>query len=96
MSSKSRRKRGKHSFQAKKRKGRLTPAPIASQAPPAGEIRAPVASPPPASAPPVSAPAARAAPATSGYPYVAGELRRIGILAAIMVAALIILSQVLP
>jgi hypothetical protein len=94
MSSKARRKRGKHSFQAKKRKGRL--APIASQAPPAGEIRAPVASPPPASAPPVSAPAARAAPATSGYPYVAGELRRIGILAAIMVAALIILSQVLP
>ena len=95
MSSKSRRKRGKHSFQDKKRKERLTPAPMSAGAPVAAESRAPEA-PPPASAPPVSAPAPKTEPAASGYPYVAGELRRIGIIAAIMLAVLITLSQVLP
>jgi len=44
----------------------------------------------------VSAPAPKTAPATAGYPYVASELKRIGIIAAIMLAVLITLSQVLP
>jgi hypothetical protein len=98
MPSKSRRKRGKHSFQGKKRKGKLTPAPIATEAPVAGETHmpAPAAPPPVSTPPPVSAPAAKTAPATSGYPYVASELKRIGIIAAIMLAVLITLSQVLP
>jgi hypothetical protein len=95
MPSKSRRKRGKHSFQDKKRKGKLTPAPIATGAPVASETHAPDA-PPPASVPQVSAPAPKTAPATSGYPYVASELKRIGIIAAIMLAVLVTLSQVLP
>ena len=95
MPSKSRRKRGKHSFQVKKRKGKLTPAPIATEAPVAGQTRVPAA-PPPARAPSVSAPAPKTAPATAGYPYVASELKRIGIIAAIMLAVLITLSQVLP
>lgn len=95
MPSKSRRKRGKHSFQGKKRKGKLTPAPIASEAPVASQTHTPAA-PSPVSASPVSAPAPKTVPATSGYPYVASELKRIGIIAAIMLAVLITLSQVLP
>ncbi len=95
MSSKSRRKRGKHSFQDKKRKGKLTSASIATEAHVVTEPHAPATS-PPASAPQVSTPAPKIAPATSEYPYVASELKRIGILAAIMLAVLITLSQVLP
>jgi hypothetical protein len=95
MPSKSRRKRGKHSFQGKKRKGKLTPAAIATGSLVASEIHAPD-TPPPASVPQVSAPAPKTAPATSAYPYVTSELKRIGIIAAIMLAVLITLSQVLP
>jgi hypothetical protein len=95
MPSKSRRKRGKHSFQGKKRKGKLTPAPMATEAPLAGQTNMPAA-PPPVSAPSVSAPVPKTAPAISGYPNVAGELKRIGIIAAIMLVALAILSRVLP
>ncbi|MBN1862282.1 MAG: hypothetical protein JW790_01385 [Dehalococcoidales bacterium] len=95
MSSKSRRKRGKHSFQTKKRKDRLTPTAMATEAPATAQTYT-SDTPPPASTPPVSAPASKAAPAASGYPYVTGELKRIGIIAAIMLAVLVTLSQVLP
>ena len=85
MPSKSRRKRGKRSFQG--RQGRRQ-VPSTSNAPP------PAVTPPsaPEAAPPVSA--VEPAPHAARYPHVTGELKRIGIIAAIMVSVLVILSRV--
>jgi len=54
------------------------------------------ASKPVASAPPVSTPIQKAAPKTARYPYVTAELRRIGILAGITLAILVVLALALP
>lgn len=92
MSSKSRRKRGKH---GKRRKVELTPALTAAEQPVASETRAP-ASPSPVARPAAGVPASVSKPAAVRYPYFAGEMKRIGIIAAIMLTVLVILSRVLP
>jgi hypothetical protein len=45
---------------------------------------------------PVTAPASPAKVRTTLYPYITGELRRIGILAVIILVILIVLALVLP
>lgn len=51
--------------------------------------------PPRLSIPSVSAPTPKAAPTTAQYQYITAELRRIGILAGIVLAILIVLALVL-
>ncbi len=84
MPSKSRRKRGKYSTQSTKKKSRPSrPATVA-------QTHQPVAS------PSVSVPTAPVAkPAAVHYPYIATELRTIGILAGIMLIVLVVLALVL-
>ncbi len=94
MPSKSRRKRGKQSFHGKKRKGKLTPVLKTAEPATASQTGAPAA-PPTVTAPPVSKPVPAPTPAVARYPYVTSELKRIGIIAAIMIAVLVILSRVL-
>ena len=94
MTSKSRHKRGKQSLPSKKKRRK----PIAVFTTAAEEIAPPTITPaasPPPTTPPLAAPKSKPASATANYPYVPGELKRIGIMAAIMLAALIILSRVL-
>ena len=93
MASKSRRKRGKQSFHGKKRKGKLTPVLKTAEPATASQTGAPAA-PPAVTAPPASEPVP-ATPAAARYPYVSSELKRIGIIAAIMIAVLVVLSRVL-
>ena len=97
MSSKSRRKLGKQSFHGKKRKGKLTPA-LKTAEEATTSLSATPASPQTVTTPPVSKPAPPPAttPAVASHPYVSSELKRIGIIAAIMIAVLVILSRVLP
>jgi hypothetical protein len=91
---KSRHGRGKHPHRSKKSKAmrRQAGIPLPSQA----TAVAPKPS-APAEAPPapktVAAPAVVTAPQ---YPYIAGELKRIAILAGIIIVALIVLSIVIP
>jgi hypothetical protein len=95
MSSKSRHKRGKHSFQGKKRKDRRTPVVTATETPVAAQAYTPAAS-SQVVAPSARVPTPTPRPAMVKHPYVASELRRIGITAGIMLAALAILSVALP
>ncbi len=88
MPSKSRRGRGKHSLQSKKRQGDL--AGVAQQRVVTDKLAVPGV---PASSPGVSAPIATLTGAR--YSHVAAELRRIGILAGIMLAILVVLALVL-
>lgn len=94
MPSKSRRKRGKQSFHGKKRKGKLTPVPKTAEQPVATQTGTPGVH-PTVTAPPVSKPVPAPTPTVARYPYVTSELKRIGIIAAIMIAVLVILSRVL-
>jgi hypothetical protein len=94
MPSKSRRKRGKHSFQAKKRKGKLTPVPKTVEQPVTSQT-ATSATHAPVTPPPAGAPVVASTPAVARYPYVTSELKRIGIIVAIIIAVLVILSRVL-
>ena len=88
MPGKSHRKRGKHSARSKKRRDTL--AQVAPQQPVKETYRpVTVAAPPPVRQAPRETPAVR-------YPYVASELRRIGILAGVMLVILIVLSLLLP
>jgi len=94
MPSKSRQSRGKQSFQGKKRKGkRISPVTVAQEqaVSPTGSPATPVRR----AAPPLSAPTPTPPPAAS-HPHVAAELRRIGILAGIMLAVLVVLAFTLP
>ncbi len=66
------------------------------------DTRQPAATPPPkpavpsdAPAPPAGAPKTKSTPSTGRYPFVAAELKRIGILAGIMLVILIVLVLVL-
>ena len=89
MSGKSRHGKGKHSFQGKKRKDRLIPRVAAAQSPAAAPAGEPV--------PEVKVPE-KPVPATATvaqYPDIFTELRRIGILAGIILAILIVLAVVL-
>ena len=94
MPSKSRRKRSKQSFHGKKRKGKLTPVLKTTEPATASQTGTP-ADPPTVTAPPVSKPAPAPTPTAASYPYVTSELKRIGIIAAIMIVVLVILSRVL-
>ena len=94
MPSKSRRKRGKQSFHGKKRKGKLTPVLKTAEPATVSQTGAPAA-PPAVTAPPASKPVPAPTPTAARYPYVSSELKRIGIIAAIMIAVLVILSRVL-
>ena len=91
MPGKSRRSRGKRSFQSKKGKGRLSP--------PVTVTQRQVVTPTDDSVPPkVSVPSARtgvmATLTATRYPYVLAELRRTGILAGVMLVILIVLALV--
>ncbi len=85
MPSKSRRRRGKQSYHNKKRKGKLATVPKTAEQASASQSNTLAAS------EPVPAPT----PMATRYPYVTSELKRIGIIAAIMIVVLVILSQVL-
>jgi len=89
MGSKSRRKR-KHSLQSKKRRKQISTV-LTSQQPAAAQIYKP-APPPKVAAPSVKEPT----PTLAQYPQISNELRRIGILAGIMLVTLVVLALVLP
>jgi hypothetical protein len=89
MPGKSRRGRGKRHHQSKKSKA-LRRQGMTAAAPPATEQMPTKPKPAPAPPPP-KAPETAAA----RYPYVTGELKRIGILAAIAIVILIIMSAVI-
>jgi len=94
MPGKSKHKRGKHRLQSKKGKSRQRFATTTIQQPAVVETHEPV-SPPHTSTPRASAPAPSAKPSITEYPYIAIELRTIGILAGIMLIILIVLFFVL-
>jgi len=94
MPGKSRRGGGKRSFQSKKKKGRRSPASVVSQRQAGIQIDKPVA-PPKVAVPAVSEPTPMPVPAPVRYPYVLTELRRIGILAGIILVILVVLALVL-
>lgn len=88
MTGKSRRSRGKHSFRSKKGRGRPSPPIIVTQqqaVTPTNESVPP---------PKVSRKLVLATSTATRYPYILAELRRIGILAGIMLAILIVLALV--
>lgn len=94
MPNKSRRGRGKYSPPSKKKKGKLSrpvviaPQPAVSQ----GREPAPQLD---KSAPVPSVPTPAIKPAAVQYPYIASELRMIGILAGVMLVILVVLALVL-
>ena len=94
MPGKSRRAQRKLSRMGKEKRRQLLSA-RASQPQAVAETYRPVV-PAKVAAPSVSKPASMPAPAAVQHPYIASELRRIGILAGIMLAILITLSLVLP
>jgi hypothetical protein len=91
MPSKSRHGRGKHPHRSKKSKA-LRRQVTAAAAPAAAQVPAA-----PVTAPVKPSPKAAAAPKveTIQYPYVTGELKRIGILAVIAIVILFILSAII-
>lgn len=91
---KSRRSKGKYSAQAKRKKGSPSRPPVAvqQQAVAQPQEAAPISRVP---APSAGAPTPASKVASLRYPYVTTELRTIGILAAIMLTILIVLSLVL-
>ena len=95
MTGKSRHGKGKHPSRSKRRKGKqhFSAAVIHQQA--TAEAHEPVA-PPRATAPVASAPPQIPKPTPVQYPYILAELRRIGILAGIMLVILVVLALVLP
>ena len=95
MPGKSRHARRKLSRKEKQRK-KLASLAQASQQPAVAQPYEPVAPAKAVSTPSVSMPASRPVQIDVHYPYIAGELRRIGILAGAMLVVLIILSLVLP
>ena len=94
MSGKSRRRRGKYSSQSKKKKDRASHPIILAQQSAVTQTHEPV-SVPKVFAPSASVPTPVAKPATIWYPYIATELRTIGILAGIMLIVLVVLALVL-
>ncbi|MFC1892453.1 hypothetical protein ACFLYR_00215 [Chloroflexota bacterium] len=86
MPGKSRRDRARRSAKSKKSQGALTS--VARQQVSVDR--------PAVSAAPAGGPTQTAKPSVSRYPYMISEMRRIGFLAAVMIAILVILSFVLP
>ena len=93
MLGKSRHVRGKRSFQSKKRRSRRSHQATVSQQKTVAQSDKPATVPPEVITPSLSASAIT--PATLKHPNLPYELRRIGILAVIMLAALIMLALVL-
>ena len=93
MPGKSHRKRGKYSIQSKK-KGRPIRPRSPAQQPVVAQTHEPVSS-PDVSTPSVNVPAPATKPIAVRYPYIATELRTIGILAGIMLVVLVVLALVL-
>ena len=91
MPGKSRHGRGKRSFHGKKGKSRRTPPVMQQQ--PVSEIDKPAAPKPVAPVAKVIAPAAAAI--DTQYPHTLIELRRIGILAGVILTILVVLALVL-
>ena len=89
MAGKSRRK-GKHSLQSKKRKRKQISTLIATQQQAVAQTYKPIA-PSKVAAPPAKEPT----PTVARFPHIATELRRIGILAGIMLVTLVVLALVL-
>ncbi len=94
MPGKSRHDRRKHSFQGKKKKGRRSPPGVVARRQADIQIDKPVA-PPEVAAPSASAPTPMPVLTAVRHPYILTELRRIGILAGIMLVILIVLVLVL-
>lgn len=93
MPSKSQHSRGKHSHQSKKSKSIQRREAWAAR-PPINEKAAPVVEAATVPAPkPVEIPSRQHA---VSHPYISGELKKIGVIAAIMFIILIILAVVLP
>jgi len=91
MAGKSRRARGKHSQLSKKRKKKRIATFTASQQPAVTQTYKPAA---PSE---VAAPRAKEpTPTVARFPHITTELRRIGIIAGIMLATLVVLAFVLP
>ena len=94
MPSKSRHSRRKRSFQGKKKKGRRSPPGVVAQRQADIQIDKPVA-PPRVVTPSARAPTPMPVLTAVRYPYILTELRRIGILAGILLAILVVLVLVL-
>lgn len=90
MPGKSRHHRGKYTPPSKKRKDRRSHPAIATQQRTAVQIDEPAITPPEVTAPPESVPPPIATDVK--HPDLAVELRRIGVLAVIMLAALLLLA----
>lgn len=86
--------RQKHQSQSKKKKRRRGSSAIAAQEPAVSQIYEPVSE-PVVSAPSASVVTPKAKQTTARYPYIVTELRRIGILAGITLAILVVLALVL-
>ena len=84
----------KHPSQSKKRKKKRGSSAIAAQQQPVSQTYEPVSQ-PVVSAPSASELTPKATQAVAHYPYILTELRRIGILAGIMLAILVVLALVL-
>ena len=94
MPGKSRRRQGKYSVQSKKKKGRSSRPHTLVQQPASAQTDGPVPSPRvPVSSASVPTPVAKLE--VIRHPYIAAELRNIGILAAMMVVVLVVLAMVL-
>ena len=94
MPSKSRRGKGKYSVQSKKKKGKLDHLAVITQQPAGPQAGEPVPQPDkPASL--VSMPTPTVKPAVVRYPYIATELRMIGMVAGVMLSVLVVLALVL-
>ncbi len=94
MPGKSRHRRGKYSIQSKKGKGRLSRPAVAVQRQTIAQAHesVPLSN---VSASSAGVPTPKAKPAAVWYPYIATELRTIGILAGIMLIILAVLALVL-
>ena len=86
--------RRRHPARSKKRKGKRSPVAAVVQRQAVAPTHEAAAS-PRVSAPSVSVPTPRVTLTTARYPYIVNELRRIGILAGIMLAILVVLALVL-
>ena len=94
MPGKSRSRKGKYSVQGKKGKGRTVHPTPSTQQPAVAQTHEPVSSREVPVAP-ASVPTQLVKPAAISYPYIAAELRTIGILAGIILIVLVVLALVL-
>jgi len=94
MPGKSRHSKGKHPVRSKRKRGGRGSVVSAAQQSPVSQTGGPVPQ-PEASVPSPSTLAPSATVATTRYPYIVTELRRIGILAGIILVILVVLALVL-